>query len=600
MTPVDPPEPPTLPFVDPPTLRETPEATTVPARAFPKDDQTRATETYALGDVLGRGGMGEVVLAHDRRIGRDVALKRLLTETPTDDDVSRFLREARIQARLEHPAIPPVYELGRDANDRPFFTMKRLAGTTLADLLTGAPNRQRLLRAFVDVCRAVEFAHARGVVHRDLKPGNVVLGDFGEVYVLDWGIAQIIDSDSPIVTSDIDTLEGPSAPGKVFGTLGYMAPEQFDLRLVRPSADVYALGSILFEILAGEPLHPRGPTAADSTRAATTELSPAARRPDRAIPPELDAACVAALAMISVQRPSARVLGDRIQDYLDGDRDVDRRRALAAVHLARGVEAARYPESQIGALQNAGRALALDPEGTDAAALVTRLMLAPPRDLPPELVTRLRELDLAYSKRSARVGIYALAAFFAFIPLLLWSGFTVPGLAIGSYALAIGLIAYIYWFAGRGGRSIYVVLVGLATWVMVSSRVIGPFIIGPSIIGIIAMGLLAQPDLLRRPMLVFVVLLTAFLGPIVLEAIGAIDPTWSISGDSVVSGSAVIHLGGTPTTLILLIGNAATIVITGLFSRELSASRREAQRRVEIQAWRLEQLVPAPRARTTI
>src|SRR5207249_603688 len=125
------------------------------------------------------------VIAHDPRIGRDVALKRM--RGANDGDlVERFLREAKIQGRLAHPAIVPVYELGRDDAKRPYFTMKRLAGKTLHELMHDrATAQQRLLRAFVEVSLAIEFAHEHGVIHRDLKPSNIMLGDFGEVYVLD-------------------------------------------------------------------------------------------------------------------------------------------------------------------------------------------------------------------------------------------------------------------------------------------------------------------------------------------------------------------------------------------------------------------------------
>ena len=145
---------------------------------------------YQLGPLIGRGGMGEVVLAHDPDIGRDVALKRMKAATP--ELVERFLREARIQARLDHPAIVPVHEVGRDADGVPFFTMKRVTGTTLEKQIE-TEKLQRLLRAFIEVCLAIDFAHARGVVHRDLKPSNIMLGDYGEVYVLDWGVARVLD-----------------------------------------------------------------------------------------------------------------------------------------------------------------------------------------------------------------------------------------------------------------------------------------------------------------------------------------------------------------------------------------------------------------------
>src|SRR5437660_492825 len=145
----------------------------------PPDDDTGRSMPYALGDVIGKGGMGEVVVAYDRRVGRDVAIKRMRADAPRDADVERFLREARIQARLDHPAIAPVHEIGRDPTGRPYFVMKRLRGTTLAKQLADAPaTPPHALRTFADVCLAVEFAHSRGVVHRDLKPSNVMIGDF--------------------------------------------------------------------------------------------------------------------------------------------------------------------------------------------------------------------------------------------------------------------------------------------------------------------------------------------------------------------------------------------------------------------------------------
>src|SRR5262245_11065925 len=257
------------------------------APPLPDAEDTRISSVYAFGEVIGRGGMGEVVLAHDRRIGRDVAIKRLHSEAePTEEDIARFLREARIQARLDHPAIVPVYELARDEKDRPYFTMKRLSGVTLSDMLSSpAPTRQRLLRAFAEVCRAIDFAPTRGTVHRDLKPGNIVLGEFGEVYVLDWGVARVLDDlEDEVIPSDTATLEGTAPEGQVLGTPGYMAPEQLTEPEVGKPADIYSLGAILFEILAGEPVHPRKDAIARTL--AGGDQSPSRRRPDRQIAPE--------------------------------------------------------------------------------------------------------------------------------------------------------------------------------------------------------------------------------------------------------------------------------------------------------------------------
>src|SRR5687767_7155598 len=155
-------------------------------------------ERYDVIARIGKGGMGEVFAATDRAIGREVAIKRMLDPTASARSLARFLREARIQARLDHPAIVPVHELGTDAEGRPYFVMKRLRGLTLREVLSKDPPLQALLRAFVDVCFAIEYAHTRSVIHRDLKPENIALGDFGEVYVLDWGVAKIVgDEDIP-------------------------------------------------------------------------------------------------------------------------------------------------------------------------------------------------------------------------------------------------------------------------------------------------------------------------------------------------------------------------------------------------------------------
>src|SRR5215475_9494388 len=220
-----------------------------------------STERYEIGQAIGRGGMGEVLAARDVLIGREVAIKRLRSELP-EHAMNRFVREACIQGRLDHPAIVPVHDLGIDRDGVPFFVMKKLSGTTLARIIANPDparhSRQRLLRAFVELCLAVEFVHTRGFLHRDLKPDNIVLGEFGEVYLLDWGVAKAIGADEPLPS---ETIGAPLATrdGAVVGTAGYMAPEQVRAeRDLDARADVYALGCVLFEILAGERLHPAG------------------------------------------------------------------------------------------------------------------------------------------------------------------------------------------------------------------------------------------------------------------------------------------------------------------------------------------------------
>src|SRR5689334_52659 len=206
---------------------------------------------FKLGTMLGRGGMGEVISAHDDVIGRRVAVKKLRSENPSEAAVSRFLREARIQGRIEHPAIVPVHELSYDKDGFPFFVMKQVTGLTLAQVLKKQAqhdqaiikrfSRRRLLTALSDVCLAIELAHTRHVVHRDLKPANIILGEFGEVYVIDWGIAKILDGGAEEF-HDVHTFEETSimSEGMILGSPGYMSPEQIrHEKTIDGRSDVY-------------------------------------------------------------------------------------------------------------------------------------------------------------------------------------------------------------------------------------------------------------------------------------------------------------------------------------------------------------------------
>jgi serine/threonine-protein kinase len=546
-----------------------------------------------MGEVLGRGGMGEVVLAHDEQIGREVALKRMRWVDPSLDAETRFLREAKIQARLQHPGIVPVHELGVDADGRPYFTMKRLAGTTLFQLL-GEPL-QRLLRAFVDVCLAIEFAHEHGVIHRDIKPTNIMLGDFGEVYVLDWGVARVLDEDGsghPSVR-DIVTVEGETQVGAVMGTPGYMAPEQALGYGMTPAIDVYGLGCVLFEILTCESLHPRGTGGAANAIAHPTE-APTARRPDLAIAPELDAACVAALAEDPVQRPTARDLARRIQDYLDGDRDLERRKQLAAqqVDRARAALASGDPARRGDAVHAAGRALALDPESTEAADLVTRLIVEPPSVLPPALVASLDAAEREANRVRARTAALAFAAVLPFLIATPFFEVRSWPLLIGFFAALAGM-ALVSWLSYRRGAPIVPIsLVTTFATVLLVSRLAGPFVVTPVVIAGVAVGLMAITTLLGRPWIVIAWIALSMAAPIALEALGVLGRTWWFDGETIRIHSAVV--GGSNATLAvaLVVANVLFIAVTALFARATSRDRRAAERRLHIQAWHLRQLLP--------
>jgi eukaryotic-like serine/threonine-protein kinase len=223
------------------------------------------TERFTQKELLGVGGMSTVVRVHDKDLRRDVAIKVLSPElSVSESEVERFATEARITGQLEHPYIVPVYEYGNDPRIGKFICMRLLQGETLDDMIQSAGvarlETDRLadfLQIFVKVCEAVSFAHSRGVIHRDLKPSNVMVSDFGQVYVLDWGVARAAapPAESTDVPADVDKGAKIDPPGALVGTPSYMAPEQ--LRgmhdEVDERTDVFALGATLYQILTGQP-----------------------------------------------------------------------------------------------------------------------------------------------------------------------------------------------------------------------------------------------------------------------------------------------------------------------------------------------------------
>jgi serine/threonine-protein kinase len=229
---------------------------------------------HALFERIGVGGMGEVYRCGDDALQRDLAIKVIRAELRENAVAQeRFLREARLTGSLQHPGVVPVHQLGRLADGRPCYTMKLVRGRSLDDILCdepGGPERlPRLLAVVEKVCQAVAFAHSRGVIHRDLKPANVMVGEFGEVQVMDWGLAKELSRAEPTVppgeaTQNVGTVGGGeeaaglSRAGAALGTPAYMPPEQAagDWDIVDERADVFALGAMLCEILTGRTPYP--------------------------------------------------------------------------------------------------------------------------------------------------------------------------------------------------------------------------------------------------------------------------------------------------------------------------------------------------------
>ncbi len=310
-------------------------------RIKPRDlrSLTATGKRYHREDRLGAGAMGVVELAVDLDLQREVALKMLLPDRVGDPaDRERLLEEARLGAQLEHPNIVPVYELGVLDDGQPFFTMRRLEGTTLLDVLhdlrkgnTAAEvrfGRTRLLTILAQVALAVEYAHSRDIVHRDLKPENIFLGDYGEIQLLDWGVA--------CMTEDADEEVSSSY---VAGTPGYISPERLASRSgVAPAlGDVYSLGALLYETLTLERTFDDPPEEVLRKALSRDPVVPSVRAPERRIPSRLDQITMEALARDPTQRtPSARALAAQLQEFLDGAKQREERIKAAGTKRKEG------------------------------------------------------------------------------------------------------------------------------------------------------------------------------------------------------------------------------------------------------------------------
>jgi len=276
---------------------------------------------YRLLERIARGGMGVVYAAEDENLRRRVALKVLDIPGTDGDLANRLIREARVLAALEHPGIVPVHDVGTLADGRVFYTMKFVEGRRLDQYIESVASVPDRLRIFLRICDAVAFAHARGVLHRDLKPANIMVGPFGEVLVMDWGLAKILRPEAsdgarkadpeatvlgnpkqPATAGDATELSVVTGHGTVMGTPGYMSPEQTrgDVEHLDARSDIYSLGALLRFLLTGRP---------------EIASSPAGRRLDKS----LLAICAKSTAAAPADRyPNVPEMALDVSRYLDG------------------------------------------------------------------------------------------------------------------------------------------------------------------------------------------------------------------------------------------------------------------------------------------
>jgi serine/threonine protein kinase len=339
-----------------------------------------------------RGNLGEVFVAHDHELHREVALKEIQDKhADVPSSRTRFLVEAEITGGLEHPGIVPVYGLGHYADGRPFYAMRFIKGDNLATAFRafhaddtirhdpGARNLalQKLLRRFLDVCNAIDYAHSRGVLHRDLKPGNIMVGQYGETLVVDWGLAKTVgqaEGDEPGESNLVPHSGSGMADtmaGSAVGTPAYMSPEQArgELDRLGPATDVYSLGATLYELLTGRVSVAGGDLGSILGKVGRGEIAPP-RSVSPSVPRPLEAVCLRAMALRPGDRyASARALAEDIEHWLADE-------PVAALSEGIGAKVSRWTRRHRSATLSAAAALVAITLAATSAFLVVRGALA--------------------------------------------------------------------------------------------------------------------------------------------------------------------------------------------------------------------------------
>lgn len=598
-------------------------------------EETRFYLRFSPDQVIAEGGMGRIRRFHDRFLRRDVVAKALRPDLQEDGLARlRLLREARIQAGLQHPCIVPVYDIGNVSRSDAFFLMALISGMTLQEIIAGLRagsipivrrfTRRRLLESFCRVCLAVEYAHEHGIVHRDLKPENIMMGEYGEVYILDWGVAKQRDDGTGGFSSeresalaalpsvehdepDDEDSDIKTEAGTALGTLEYMAPEQYlaSSRLDERS-DIYALGAILYEILSLQWFR-EAPTREELARLVRREsLAPLPRSPVDGVSAELDAIWRRATATRPAERyQTARALHDAIINHLDEEREKQRVRDVAMEHaraaaLEIGDDDASPEEAEARrarALRRLGQALAVDPSLSEALQALVTDLLKHPAGASAEVREEMLRTEHETAVRSFGMSAIIYGVWLAFLIL----GYAVMGvlhrpLMLATCAVIALLIVYNIWLWRRehyDRRHMLAVALLSFSAVGLTSAFLGPFVLLPSLATttFAAFAVTMRSDT-RARMIIMGMSLAAVVIPLSLELAGLVPRSYLYEGGKIIVVPQLVALPSSVSPFILGAIAVLTILLSNFHLWQIVNHLSGSERSALTQVHRLRQLLP--------